>query len=492
MSTELQARAESPQRGRQAAGPVRCGRTDVRARLPRRPRARRRRRSTGVSLRGARRARCSPSSARAAAARPRCWSSSAACSAPDGGSRQRAAGGADAPARPAAAVADALDNAALALRIAGRRAQRRARERAQRAVRRARARGLRGRPPATSSPAACASAWRSCARCSRASRAVPRRAVRRARRDHPRGDAGVAGGRARARAAHGAARDPRRRGGGRCSPTACSCSRRGPGGCVGASSRSPRPRPRERTDAGVSRAARAGAARARGRELRAALERRGEDASGPRVAPRAARCCSRRAARRCGSSTCDLAGVEREPCCPRRTKSPRALWHGGGGAVAQLRGHRRGGRARPRAGARRRASRSRSRSTSRPLLRRAVYPLAVGSQAVPIPVIGVLLVFWWGFGIFPKLVVIALICFFPVLVTTVDGLASVDPDQLQADAHARRLALAGVPLRRAAGRAARRAQRRADRARGGRDRRVHRRDRHAHHAAPTRASAARS
>jgi len=64
-----------------------------------------------------------------------------------------------------------------------------------------------------------------------------------------------------------------------------------------------------------------------------------------------------------------------------------------------------------------------------PLLRRAVYPLAVGSQAVPIPVIGVLLVFWWGFGIFPKLVVIALICFFPVLVTTVDGLAAVDPDQ---------------------------------------------------------------
>ena len=45
--------------------------------------------------------------------------------------------------------------------------------------------------------------------------------------------------------------------------------------------------------------------------------------------------------------------------------------------------------------------------------------------------IGVLLVFWWGFGIFPKLVVIALICFFPVVVTTVDGLAAVDPDQLK-------------------------------------------------------------
>lgn len=65
------------------------------------------------------------------------------------------------------------------------------------------------------------------------------------------------------------------------------------------------------------------------------------------------------------------------------------------------------------------------------LLRRAVYPLAVGSQAVPVAVIAPLLVFWWGFGVFPKLVVIVLICFFPVLVTTVDGLAAIDRDQLK-------------------------------------------------------------
>jgi putative hydroxymethylpyrimidine transport system permease protein len=64
-----------------------------------------------------------------------------------------------------------------------------------------------------------------------------------------------------------------------------------------------------------------------------------------------------------------------------------------------------------------------------PVLRRAFYPLAVGSQAVPIPVIAVPLVFWWGFGIFPKLVVIALICFFPVVVATVDGLSAIDPEQ---------------------------------------------------------------
>ena len=64
-------------------------------------------------------------------------------------------------------------------------------------------------------------------------------------------------------------------------------------------------------------------------------------------------------------------------------------------------------------------------------LRRAAYPLAVGSQALPVAVIAPLLVFWWGFGIFPKLVVIVLICFFPVLVTTVDGLAAVEQEQLK-------------------------------------------------------------
>jgi NitT/TauT family transport system permease protein/putative hydroxymethylpyrimidine transport system permease protein len=64
-------------------------------------------------------------------------------------------------------------------------------------------------------------------------------------------------------------------------------------------------------------------------------------------------------------------------------------------------------------------------------VRQAVYPLAVGSQAIPIAVLAPLLVFWWGFGVLPKLSVIVLICFFPVVVTTVDGLAAVDPDQLK-------------------------------------------------------------
>jgi putative hydroxymethylpyrimidine transport system permease protein len=63
--------------------------------------------------------------------------------------------------------------------------------------------------------------------------------------------------------------------------------------------------------------------------------------------------------------------------------------------------------------------------------RRAIYPLLIGSQAVPIVIIAPLLVFWVGFGILPKLGIIALVCFFPVVVTTLDALEAVDPDQLK-------------------------------------------------------------
>jgi ABC-type nitrate/sulfonate/bicarbonate transport system permease component len=63
-----------------------------------------------------------------------------------------------------------------------------------------------------------------------------------------------------------------------------------------------------------------------------------------------------------------------------------------------------------------------------PMLRRAFYPLLVASQTVPIVVVAPILVVWLGFGIGPKLAIIALICFFPITVNTLDGLRSVDPD----------------------------------------------------------------
>lgn len=58
-------------------------------------------------------------------------------------------------------------------------------------------------------------------------------------------------------------------------------------------------------------------------------------------------------------------------------------------------------------------------------LRRAAYPVVVASQTIPVIVIAPILVVWFGYGIGPKLAVIALICFFPLAVNTLDGLRSV-------------------------------------------------------------------
>ena len=58
---------------------------------------------------------------------------------------------------------------------------------------------------------------------------------------------------------------------------------------------------------------------------------------------------------------------------------------------------------------------------------RLAHPWLVASQTVPIPAIAAVPVIWFGFSILPKLLVVALITFFPVAVATADGFASVDP-----------------------------------------------------------------
>jgi ABC-type nitrate/sulfonate/bicarbonate transport system permease component len=63
-----------------------------------------------------------------------------------------------------------------------------------------------------------------------------------------------------------------------------------------------------------------------------------------------------------------------------------------------------------------------------PWLRRSVYPLLIASQTLPIPLVAPLLVLWLGFGLRPELVVIALVAFFSIVVTTLTGLALVDGD----------------------------------------------------------------
>lgn len=63
-----------------------------------------------------------------------------------------------------------------------------------------------------------------------------------------------------------------------------------------------------------------------------------------------------------------------------------------------------------------------------PAVRRAVYPLLVGSQAVPILVVAPILVLWFGFGLLPKAIVIVLLTFFPIVVGLLDGFTGVEPE----------------------------------------------------------------
>ena len=63
--------------------------------------------------------------------------------------------------------------------------------------------------------------------------------------------------------------------------------------------------------------------------------------------------------------------------------------------------------------------------------RRAVYPIVVVSQNVPLIVLAPLLVIWFGFGMAPKVLVVALAGFFPIAVNTVDGLRSADREMVE-------------------------------------------------------------
>jgi putative hydroxymethylpyrimidine transport system permease protein len=65
------------------------------------------------------------------------------------------------------------------------------------------------------------------------------------------------------------------------------------------------------------------------------------------------------------------------------------------------------------------------------LVRLAFYPPLVASQAIPVVVLAPVLTIWLGFGLLPKLVVIGLVCFFPIVVTTLAGLETVDPELIK-------------------------------------------------------------
>lgn len=69
--------------------------------------------------------------------------------------------------------------------------------------------------------------------------------------------------------------------------------------------------------------------------------------------------------------------------------------------------------------------------TQFPTLLITAYPYIVALQCMPKIAIAPLLVIWFGFGITSKVVVVALLCFFPILVNTISGMRSVGRDQLE-------------------------------------------------------------
>jgi|SRR5665647_1027889 len=61
---------------------------------------------------------------------------------------------------------------------------------------------------------------------------------------------------------------------------------------------------------------------------------------------------------------------------------------------------------------------------------KSLYPLLVFAQVIPKVAIAPLFVIWLGFGSAPKILVAVLVAFFPIVVSTIAGLRSIDPDLL--------------------------------------------------------------
>lgn len=64
------------------------------------------------------------------------------------------------------------------------------------------------------------------------------------------------------------------------------------------------------------------------------------------------------------------------------------------------------------------------------IIRRILYPLMVISQTVPIIALAPLILIWFGFGVFPKILIVVLVCFFPISMNVTEGLISADKDMI--------------------------------------------------------------
>jgi len=66
-----------------------------------------------------------------------------------------------------------------------------------------------------------------------------------------------------------------------------------------------------------------------------------------------------------------------------------------------------------------------------PLIERIVMPYIVAFQAVPKVALAPLFVVWFGFGLASKVMMAAVIAFFPMLINIIEGLKSAEPDRIQ-------------------------------------------------------------
>lgn len=64
------------------------------------------------------------------------------------------------------------------------------------------------------------------------------------------------------------------------------------------------------------------------------------------------------------------------------------------------------------------------------VIERALYPILIASQTIPMVVLAPLFLIWFGYGLLPKVLVTALVAFFPLAVNTFDGLVSTDRELL--------------------------------------------------------------
>jgi ABC-type nitrate/sulfonate/bicarbonate transport system permease component len=64
------------------------------------------------------------------------------------------------------------------------------------------------------------------------------------------------------------------------------------------------------------------------------------------------------------------------------------------------------------------------------VIKLTVYPLLVVSQTIPLVVLAVLLPLWFGWGMAPKVLIVVLVCFFPIVISLIKGLDSVDADKI--------------------------------------------------------------